>query len=368
MIIKSLNTLGLYGGASLNSVELALINTDGVDIQEFIKSRIVPYPEELALDIRALIRRRGWTFQELEASTEVQRVRENISAFYAEIISEFAEQETFEQIGIDGLTIFNDPEHQCSYQIEDGHVVCHILSQSVTTHFHKADLLSGGQASPLSPAFFNAIGQNLGKPVLFIDIDAVSSLIYLGETGELTAFDCAPGLAMIEDWTFRHANMQTDYNGRLAITGKVHNQIVESLLHHKILRRKPPKSLDILCFGEKKEHLEGLSLEDGAATATLFIAEAIYQAALDFLPAIPQNIYLAGEGLKNPSLVRFIKQNFAPREVKSILDINKNLCAVGAQATAFNCIRRLYGLPITFPTTTGAYEPMTGGEIYEEKQ
>lgn len=367
MIIKSLNTLGLYGGASLNSIELALINTDGVDIQEFIKSRIVPYPEALALDIRALIRKRGWTFQDLENNTEVQRVRENISAFYAEIINEFAEQEKIEQIGIDGLTIFNDPEHRCSYQIEDGHVVCKMLSQMIITHFHKADLLSGGQASPLTPAFFNVIGQNLRKPALFIDLDAVSSLIYLGETGELIAFDCAPGLAMIEDWTFRHANMQTDYNGRLAITGKVHSQVVESLLHHKILRKAPPKSLDILCFSEKKEHLEGLSLEDGTATATNFIAEAIYQAALDFLPAIPQNIYLAGEGLKNPSLVRFIKQNFAPREVKSILDINENLNAVGAQATAFNSVRRLYGLPITFPTTTGAYEPMTGGEIYEEK-
>lgn len=367
MMIKSVNALGLYGGASLNSIELALISTDGIDIQEYINSRIVPYPEKLALDIRTLISKRGWTFNDLENSPEVQSVRENISTFYAEAISEFTEGDSFEQIGIDGLTIFNDPEHQCSYQIEDGHLVCKILSQTVVTHFHKADLLAGGQASPLSPAFFNALALDMEKPVLFISLDAVSTLVYLSEFGKIMAFDCAPGLAMIEDWTFRHANMQTDYNGKLAITGKAHEQIVHSLLHHKFLSKIPPKSLDILCFSDKKEHLEGLSLEDGAATATSFIAEAIYQAALDFLPAIPQNIYLSGEGVKNPSLVRFIKQNFAPRSLKSIQEIHPKLQAVGAQATAFNAVRRIYGLPLTFPTTTGAVAPMTGGEIYEKK-
>lgn len=367
MIIKNLNALGIYGGSSLNSIELALINTDGLDVKEFIKEASVPYPEKLCSDIRQLISRRNWTFAALEESTEVQEILNLISEFHAEAICDFSHGETVEQIGIDSLTIFNDPNNKCSYQIEDGHKICDALQCSIITHFHKADLLSGGQASPLTPAFFNAIGQKTDKPLLFIDLEAVSSLVYIGESGELKAFDCAPGMAMIEDWTFRHANMQTDYNGKLAITGTVHLQIVESMLHHKILRKQPPKSLDILCFSDKKEHLEGLSLEDGAATATSFIAEAIYQAALDFLPAIPQNIHLCGAGLKNPSLVRFIKQNFAPRSVRSVLDISPRLTRIGAQATAFNTVRRLYGLPLTFPTTTGTCEPITGGEIYEKK-
>lgn len=366
-MIKSLNTLGLYGGASLNSVELALIRSDGIDVQEYAKSCTIPYPDSLKTDIRTVIAQRNWTFDDLENSPHIQELREKVSCFYADAVCEFSMNEPVDIVGIDGLTIFSDPAHQCSYQIEDGHKVCDLLSRDIITHFHKADLLIGGQASPLTPAFFGALGQSLEKPLLFIDLEAVSSLIYISETGELLAFDCAPGLAMIEDWTFRHANMQTDYNGRLAIIGKVHKQIVNSLLGHKFLHKVPPKSLDILCFSDKKEHLEGLSLEDGAATATNFIAEAVYQAALDYLPAIPQNIYIAGEGCKNPSLVRFIKQNFAPRQVHFIGEINASLTAVGAQTTAFNAVRRFYGLPITFPRTTGVFEPITGGEIYEKK-
>ena len=362
MIIKNINALGIYGGASLNSVELALLNTDGVDLQNVLKTAVVPYPETLALDIRTVINRRQPDYKELENSREVQDLKDKISTFYAEIIPPFVSENNVDIIGIDSLTIGYDAANHCSYQIENGRQICELLGYKTVTHFHKADLLSGGQASPLSPAFFNALGQKLEKPVLFVDVGTVSSLIYLGSTGELIAFDCAPGMAMIEDWTFKHANMQTDYNGKSAAIGTVHRQVVEALLRHKFLHRTPPKSLDIMSFSEKKEHLEGLSLEDGAASATAFIAEAIFQAALDFLPKIPHDIYLTGSGVKNPTLRRFLKQNFAPRDIKTLPD----LLTVGAAATAFNAVRRLYSLPITFPTTTGTYEPMTGGEIYEK--
>ena len=366
MIIKSLNALGVYGNASLNSADFALISTDGVDVKQFIKTRTVHYPDDLCAGIRALIARRGWNYEELSHNPEVQAIREQISRFYAECITEFAADEKVDCYGIDGLTVFSNPAEKCSYQLEDGHVIADILGQSIVTHFHRADLLSGGQASPLYPAFINYLGQTVEKPALFITVDTVASLIYIGQSGELTAFDCAPATAMIEDWTFRHANMQTDYNGKLAITGKVDMQIVESLLRHKLLQKTPPKALDIMCFADKKEHLEGLSLEDGAATATAFVAEAIYQAALDFLPSIPANLYIGGEGCKNPTLLRFIKQNFAPRQVRPLTEINENLTALGAQTTAFNAVRRLYGLPLTYPTTTGTLEPMSGGEIYEK--
>ena len=362
MIIKSINALGIYGGASLNSVELALLNTDGVDLQNVIKTGVVTYPDSLAQDIRTVINRRQLDYKELENSIEVQNLKNKISQFYAEIIPPFVAENAVDVIGVDSLTIGCDAQNHCSYQIENGRQICDLLGYKTVTHFHKADLLSGGQASPLSPAFFNAIGQKFEKPVLFINIGTVSSLIYLGTSGELIAFDCAPGVAMIEDWTFKHANMQTDYNGKLAATGKVHKQIVDALLKHKFLQLIPPKSLDIMSFSEKKEHLEGLTLEDGAATATAFIAEAVFQAALDFLPKIPHDIYLTGAGVKNPTLRRFLKQNFAPRELQTLPD----LLTTGAAATAFNAVRRLYSLPITFPTTTGAYEPMTGGEIYEK--
>ena len=367
-MIKNITALGLFGGATLNSIELALVNTDGIDIHNVLKTAIVPYPEPLVAEIRAVIGKRVCDLSLLQENKQIQQLQSEMTDFYIEAVNEFCKAEEFDEIGIDSLTICCDSANKCSYQLEQGHELSRKLGRRVVTHFHKADLLSGGQSSPLTPAFFNAVGQNIERPALFINLEAVSSLIYLGESGELLAFDCAPGLAMIEDWTFRHANMQTDYNGRLAITGKIHVQILENLLHHKFLRKEPPKYLDILCFSNKKEHLEGLSLEDGAATATAFIAQSIYQSAQNFLPQQPTEIYIAGEGTKNPSLVRFLKHVFKDSVLKNITELNAELKNVGAVATAFNTARRLYALPITYPTTTGAYEPMTGGEIYDPKQ
>ncbi|MDO4161380.1 MAG: anhydro-N-acetylmuramic acid kinase [Pseudomonadota bacterium] len=366
-MIKNMAVLGLFGGASLNSAELALVNTDGIDIHNVIKTSVVPYPEPLVWNIRSVIGHRFPDLSSLRENRQIQQLQAYMTDFYVEAVNDFCSPDEIDEIGIDSLTICHDAANKCSYQLEQGHELSRKLNRRIVTHFHKADLLSGGQASPLTPAFFNAVGQKIEKPALFIDLETVSSLVYLGESGELLAFDCAPGLAMIEDWTFRHANMQTDYNGRLAITGKIHTQILESLLHHKILRKTPPKSLDILCFADKKEHLEGLSLEDGAATATAFIAQAVYQAAQNFLPQQPQQIYVAGEGLKNPSLMRFLKHIFNRHTLIPVTDLSPQLTMTGAVSTAYNAARRLYSLPITYPTTTGAYEPMTGGEIYDEK-
>lgn len=365
MIIKNLNALGIFGDASLNSVETAVITTDGVDVREYVANATFMYPEELFSAIRAILNKRFVRYDDLETDPQIAQLKKDISAFYAQIIAQIADEYAVDIVGIDGLTVKNDAENQCSYQLEDGHLLEQMLNRKIITHFHKADLLSGGQAAPLIPSFLSALSATAEKPALFIDIENITSLTYIGETGELVAFDAAPGTAFLDDWTFRHAHMQTDYNGKLGITGQIQSSIVQTMLRHKVLLRTPPKSLDMTCFFDKREHLEGLSLEDGTATATCFIAEAIYQAALDFLPCIPANIYLCGEGSKNPTLVRFVKQAFLPREVKHIQNLNRHISCIGAQSTAYNAVRRLFSLPLTYPSTTGVHQPITGGEIYD---
>lgn len=70
--------------------------------------------------------------------------------------------------------------------------------------------------------------------------------------------------------------------------GKVHEKIVNSLMHHKFFAKFPPKAAYTGIFADKAEHLEGLSLEDGAATATAFVAEAICYSICLYLPELPK--------------------------------------------------------------------------------
>ena len=116
-------------------------------------------------------------------------------------------------------------------------------------------------------------------------------------------------------------------------------------------------------FREKLEHLEGLSLEDGAATATAFVAESIAYSLLLYLPDIPKRIMVCGGGAKNPTLMRFLRQRLPNIEVCTAEEWECNSVAIGVQAVAYLAVRRLNFLPISFPTTTGVYEPMVGGKI-----
>lgn len=192
-------------------------------------------------------------------------------------------------------------------------------------------------------------------------------MTWIGANGEMLAFDTGPGNAPVNDWVFRHAGMHMDYNGKLAISGKVNEHILSSLMKHKYFAMYPPKSIDRNIFNEKLEHLEGLSLEDGAATATAFAAEAIAYSISFFLPEPPKSLIICGGGANNPTLVRFIRSRLPEIEVKTSRDVGWNCDAIEAQAFAYLAVRRLGGMPITFPSTTGVPEPLPGGEISEPK-
>jgi anhydro-N-acetylmuramic acid kinase len=58
-----------------------------------------------------------------------------------------------------------------------------------------------------------------------------------------------------------------------------------------------------------------------------------------------------------------LRKNLAPVRVQSADAIGWSVDALEAQAFAFLAVRRLRGLPITFPTTTGVAQPLSGGVL-----
>ena len=147
--------------------------------------------------------------------------------------------------------------------------------------------------------------------------------------------------------------------------GKVNEKIVNSLMHHKFFAKFPPKSAYTGIFADKAEHLEGLSLENGAATATAFVAEAVCYSICLYVPELPKKVVICGKGANNPTLVRFIRQRLPNIEVIVSRDDDIPTNTVNAEISAFLGARAIYSLPITFPSTTGVSVPMPGGEIYE---
>lgn len=365
--IRSVRVIGLMSGTSLDGVDIALIETDGIDIYAFGRAYTVPYDDELREAIRSVL---GTKPDTEENRQRIKAVEETLTRFHAEVVKDFlaAEYEPVGLIGFHGHTIHHEPENHYTHQIGNGQLLADLTGIKVVSRFRNADVLAGGQGAPLVPVFHAALCAEMEKPVAVLNIGGVANITWIGANGEMLAFDTGPGNAPVNDWVLRHGGMHMDYNGRLAISGKINERILANLMKHKYFAQYPPKSIDRNLFNEKLEHLEGLSLEDGAATATAFAAEAVSYSVSFYLPEAPKSLIVCGGGANNPTMVRFIRQRLPGIEVKTARDVGWNSDAIEAQAFAFLAARRLAGLPITFPTTTGAPEPLMGGEIFVSQQ
>ncbi|MBR5154791.1 MAG: anhydro-N-acetylmuramic acid kinase [Alphaproteobacteria bacterium] len=365
MIIKGLNCLGLMGSSTFGGVEIALVYTDGLDIMERKKSVTYPYPDDIKEKIRSI-----WGLKRDEGDNEkiLQEVDLEVSEFYVKLINDFISEcgETIDVIGIEGITLLHNPNIKYTYQLGNGRYIASKTKIKTITHFRNADIASGGQGTPISSIYFSSIASDEIKPIAYINISGKTSLTWIGSFGEMVGFDCGPGDNFINNWTSKHAHQDNDYNGRLGALGKVHEKIVNSLMHHKFFAKFPPKSAYTGIFSDKAEHLEGLSLEDGAATATAFVAEAICYSICLYLPELPQKVVICGKGANNPTLIRFIRQRLPSFDVVVSRDEGIPIDTINAEICAFLSARTVYSLPITFPSTTGVPFPMSGGEIYEK--
>ena len=61
--------------------------------------------------------------------------------------------------------------------------------------------------------------------------------------------------------------------------------------------------------------------------------------------------------------MRMLAERLAPARVKSAHAVGWSIDSLEAQAFAYLAVRSLRGLPITFPATTGAPRPLTGGVL-----
>ena len=363
-IIKKINALGLMSGTSLDGVDIAAVTTDGVDVYEFGPAMTVPYEDELREKIRSVLGKKPDT---PETSRQLQIVEEELTRFHAEVVKDFMDTYggRYDIIGFHGHTVYHDPQNRYTHQIGDGRLLAELTGIKVVNRLRNADIAAGGQGAPLIPVYHAALCADMEKPIAVLNIGGVSNLTWIGANGEMLAFDTGPGNAPVNDWVLRHGGMHMDYNGKLAIQGQVNEKIVNALMRHKFFAQYPPKSIDRDIFKGKLENLEGLSLEDGAATATAFTAEAIAYSLAMFVPYQPEKLIVCGGGAKNPTMMRFIRQRLNKVEVISAEELGWNTDAVEAQGFAFMAARRLYNMPISFPGTTGVPVPMVGGEIHE---
>jgi anhydro-N-acetylmuramic acid kinase len=353
-----MRALGLMSGTSVDGVDVALIDTDGERVSSFGPTLTVPYPDE----VRRLIRAAFAAEQPNEVTAAAERAvtQTHVAATKLWSATHGVSLDSVDVAGFHGQTITHRPDKRFTWQIGDGAGLARALGVRVINDLRGADVAAGGQGAPLVPVFHAALVRELPRPIAVVNIGGVANVTWIGEDDSLLAFDTGPGNGPIDDWCTRRAGQRFDRDGALAASGKVDRTRLERWVEHRYFARKPPKSLDRGDFNDA--WADGLSVADGAATLTHATARAIALAARHFPQAAKQWI-VAGGGARNPTLAAAIAaETGTPVVQASALGWNGD--ALEAQAFAFLAVRSLRGLPLTFPTTTGAPRPLSGGRLH----
>jgi len=365
----SLLAIGLMSGTSQDGVDVALVDTDGEQIGQLGATACRPYSNAE----RTLLRRATAAAANLTDRTArpdvVAEAERLINDAHAEAVESFLvanglQRDEIAVIGFHGQTLLHRPERRLTVQIGDGHALAGRLGIRVVYDFRAADVAAGGEGAPLAPVFHRALVRQLQRasPVAVLNVGGVANITYIdGE--ELIACDTGPGNALLDDFLRLQTGEPLDTDGRTAASGTVDEKIIERLLAHPFFALPPPKSLDRNAFrGFVGDTLDGIDVANGAATLTALTAAAVARIVLH-LPRAPASWIVAGGGARNPTLMRMLAERLAPASVESAHAAGWSIDSLEAQAFAYLAVRSLRNLPLTFPGTTGAPRPLTGGVL-----
>lgn len=369
---EPVTALGLMSGTSLDGVDIALIDTDGHAVQRFGPVAARPFnAEERSLLRGALTDAQALTDRHARPG-RLAEAEAMITDAYADAIRDLlARQESGRAavVGVHGQTVLHRPQDQLTVQLIDANALARRCGLPVVHDLRGADVAAGGQGAPLVPVFHQALARaaRLEPPVAVVNIGGVANVTWIGGGDALMAFDTGPGNALLDDWVYRHTGEPMDRDGALAASGGVIAEALATLEAglSNYLAKEPPKSLDRLDLSAG-DALDGLSVEDGAATLTAFTARCIAQ-SLFYFPEPPKSWIVGGGGARNPALMRALSEAL-PGDVTTADSFGWRSDFIEAQAFAFLAVRSLQGLPITFPGTTGVPRPLTGGSLIQPER
>ncbi|WP_157033608.1 anhydro-N-acetylmuramic acid kinase [Belnapia moabensis] len=381
-----MRTIGLMSGTSLDGVDAAWVETDGEAIGRIGPTVTLPYDPGLRRDLRRLLDLAPTLAPDDPFLADCVR---RLTDRHADAVARIRElawesfREGADLIGFHGQTILHRPppirpgrnaataaealprEPGFTWQVGDAALLARLTNLPVAYDFRSADVAAGGQGAPLVPVVHAALAAALPKPLAVLNLGGVGNVTWIGEGGELIAFDTGPANGPLDDWARKSTGSDYDQDGRLALAGEPDAAVLGRLMAHPYLEAPPPKSLDRLDFSRALQEAgaDRLSPQDGAATLATFCALCVAAAGRHF-PAPPLQWLVGGGGRRNPAIMRALAGALeAP--VRPVEVAGWNGDALEAQAFGVLAARVRRGLAITFPGTTGVAEPMTGGRVVE---
>ena len=352
-----IRALGAMSGTSLDGVDAAVVETDGVTISGFGPHDYRSFSSAEQDVLRAALGQ--WDGPALGPATDVVMVG------HADLLARFQDVDL---VGFHGQTVAHAPRLRGTLQLGDGRALADTLGLPVVWDFRTADVELGGEGAPLAPFFHFACARWMGAeaPLAFLNLGGVGNITWIDPTqelpeaeGALLAFDTGPANAPLNDLMRARKGVAFDRDGALAAGGTVETGALELFLAEPFFARMPPKSLDRNDFAEMVKLVNELGDADAAATLTAMSAAGVAE-AMQHCPRPPGRVLVTGGGRHNPVLMKMLEVSL-DCPVKPVEDVGLDGDMLEAQAFAYLAVRVARGLPTSCPGTTGVRAAVGGG-------
>ena len=271
---------------------------------------------------------------------------------------------------------------RCTSQIGEAALLAERLRIPVISDFRPTDLAAGGQGAPLVPMLDFCLFRHLTKNRLLLNLGGIANVTALPaacKSSGILAFDTGPANILIDLLMQQLYNRRFDKDGAVAASGQVLKPVLDRLLTTAYFSAPTPKSCGREEFGGAFAH-QLLALckqarkQDVIATATALTAATILDAYRRFCwPHLGQNaplarateLFVAGGGANNLTLMRMLTEGFTPLGVKVSTTSSAGLPVEAKEAAAFALLGWLtwHHLPGNIPSATGATHPVILGKV-----
>lgn len=383
------HVVGMMSGTSVDGVDAALVEISGTDSEPKVKLLAFenkPYPPRVREKIFSL-------FAPANATVDkVGYMNFLLGEIYAKSALSVIEKagmkpEEIDVIGSHGQTIWHAPIPESpdgipvayTVQIGEGSVIAERTGILTVSDFRVADMAAGGQGAPLVPFSEYLLYRREKETILLQNIGGIGNMTVMpagAKPRDVFAFDTGPGNMIIDAVISAVTGGEKTYDagGETAAKGRVCNALLDILKEEPYYRQPLPKTTGREHFGvqytEKilswwKEN--PIPVEDLLATVTDLTAYSIADAYERYvLPKYrASEIIVGGGGSYNATLLRFMKERFAPHGVAVRTQEDLGLSSDAKEAVAFalmaDCCMR--GKANTLPSVTGAEHPAVMGKI-----
>lgn len=380
--------VGLISGTSADGIDTVLceIVSAGAapDVPPVLSAKIVrgfTYPYDPALRQRILD-----TFSpDTGHVDEVTRLNADIAEAFAAATLALIEEAGLtpadvDLIGSHGQTVWHeiraDGSAYATLQLGEGAILAERTGITTINNFRTRDIAVGGQGAPLTayadwlllrhPTQWRAI-QNIGG------IGNVTFLPPLSDSkSQPTAFDTGPGNALLDStMTLLTGGAYTyDADGRMARSGNVQEDWLDTLLKHPYYERRPPKTTGRELFSRTmaqqliiEGQQRGYGVADIVATLTALTAASIADAYERFQPARVGEVILGGGGAHNVAMIDLLSGLVAPAAVLTHEDVGLDTDFKEGLVFAVLAHETIHNRPGNLPSLTGASKPVVLGQI-----